>query len=63
MEPSIEFNKVSKFFGNIIALKHISFTVYKGEITALLRDNGSGKSTLINYYFLVFTHQMRVAIF
>ena len=47
MEPSIEFNKVSKFFGNIIALKHISFTVYKGEITALLGDNGSGKSTLI----------------
>ena len=47
MEPSIKFNKVSKFFGNIIALKHISFTVYKGEITALLGDNGSGKSTLI----------------
>ena len=47
MEPSIEFNKVSKFFGNIIALKHISFTVNKGEITALLGDNGSGKSTLI----------------
>ena len=39
--------KVSKFFGNIIALNpHISFTVYKGEITALLGDNGSGKSTL-----------------
>ena len=47
MEPSIEFNKVSKFFGNIIALKHVSFAVYKGEITALLGDNGSGKSTLI----------------
>ena len=47
MEPSIKFNKVSKFFGNIIALKHVSFAVYKGEITALLGDNGSGKSTLI----------------
>ena len=49
MEPSIKFNKVSKFFGNIIAhLSIISFTVYKGEITAsILGDNGSGKSTLI----------------
>ena len=47
MIPSIEFKGVSKFFGNIIALKDISFKVFKGEITALLGDNGAGKSTLI----------------
>ena len=47
MTPSIEFKGVSKFFGNIIALKDISFKVFKGEITALLGDNGAGKSTLI----------------
>ena len=47
MIPSIEFRGVSKFFGNIIALKDISFKVFKGEITALLGDNGAGKSTLI----------------
>ena len=47
MIPSIEFRGVSKFFGNIIALKDISFRVFKGEITALLGDNGAGKSTLI----------------
>ena len=47
MIPSIEFRDVSKFFGNIIALKDISFKVFKGEITALLGDNGAGKSTLI----------------
>ncbi len=48
MIPSIEFRGVSKFFGNIIALKDISFKVFKGEITALLGDNGAGKSTLIS---------------
>ena len=47
MTPTIEFNGISKFFGNIIALKDISFKVFKGEITALLGDNGAGKSTLI----------------
>ena len=47
MSPSIEFRGVSKFFGNIIALKEISIKVFKGEITALLGDNGAGKSTLI----------------
>ncbi len=46
-KPTIEIRNLSKFFGNIIAIKDVSFEVYKGEVTALLGDNGAGKSTLI----------------
>lgn len=47
MTPTIQLKGVSKFFGNIIALKDISFEARKGQVTALLGDNGAGKSTLI----------------
>ncbi len=46
-EPLIQLNDISKLFGSVIALRHISAEIYPGEVTCLLGDNGAGKSTLI----------------
>lgn len=45
--PIIELRNISRLFGNVIALRDISLTVYPGEVLCLLGDNGAGKSTLI----------------
>ena len=45
--PLLEIDHVSKFFGNVIALKDVSAVVNEGEVTCVLGDNGAGKSTFI----------------
>ena len=44
----IELKKIKKNFGEIQALKELSFNVKKGELFGLLGPNGAGKSTTIN---------------
>lgn len=46
-EAALEVRNISKYFGNVIALKDISMTVRPGEVHCLLGDNGAGKSTMI----------------
>ena len=48
-ENALVFNKVEKSFGELKALKNISFSVESGSFVALLGPNGAGKTTLINY--------------
>lgn len=43
----IEVQSVSKYFGNVVAIKDITATFLPGEVTCILGDNGAGKSTLI----------------
>src|SRR5213082_1168337 len=38
---------ISKFYGNIVALRDVSLHVDAGEVTCILGDNGAGKSSLI----------------
>ena len=44
----VEIRDVSKNFGGLAALTHVSFFLKKGEILGLIGPNGAGKTTLFN---------------
>lgn len=45
--PLLEARNIKRRFGQVEALSGADFTVYPGEICALIGDNGAGKSTLV----------------
>jgi putrescine transport system ATP-binding protein len=45
--PLVRFENVSKRFGSVTAVDHLSLEVYQGEFFALLGPSGCGKSTLL----------------
>lgn len=45
---AVQFNQVGKRYGDLEALKSVSFSIPKGSYFGLLGPNGAGKSTLIN---------------
>jgi ABC-type sugar transport system ATPase subunit len=43
----LEAKNLVKTYGSVCALDSASFSVYEGEVVALIGDNGAGKSTLV----------------
>lgn len=46
----IEANNLTKRFGTLVAVDHLSFSVEEGEIFGLLGPNGAGKTTIIRMF-------------
>jgi ABC-2 type transport system ATP-binding protein len=47
-ENDIELHSLTKSYGDLVAVKGVSFAVRKGIIFGLLGPNGAGKTTLVN---------------
>lgn len=48
MAPDLLVKDLTKRFGGLTAVDHVSMAVEKGTVTLLMGPNGSGKTTLIN---------------
>jgi len=47
MENAVEFNGVTKSFGEVIAVREISFEIGRGKLVTLLGPSGCGKTTTL----------------
>ncbi len=43
----LEIQKLTKYYGNVLAVKDLSLTLKEGEIFGFIGPNGAGKSTTI----------------
>ena len=46
--PAVEMQDIVLRFPGVLANDHVNFTIFPGEIHALLGENGAGKSSLMN---------------
>lgn len=47
MEPAIRATGLTRKFGSLLAVDHVAFKVYQGEIFGFLGANGAGKTTTV----------------
>jgi ABC-2 type transport system ATP-binding protein len=53
-QPTVTVSHLSKSFGDVRAVRDVSFQVYPGEILGLLGPNGAGKTTTIRMMLDIF---------
>jgi branched-chain amino acid transport system ATP-binding protein len=51
----LEVSGITQIFGGVTALKDVSFSVTKGDITGVIGPNGAGKTTLFNIISGIYT--------
>ena len=54
--PLLELRGLYKSFGPVQVLRDVDFSVYPGQVTALVGDNGAGKSTLVKCVSGIYGH-------
>ena len=47
MEYMIETSNLTKYYGSLIAVDHVSLKIEEGEVFGFLGPNGAGKTTII----------------
>ena len=47
----LEMKDIVKVYGQVVANDHISFSLDKGEILAVVGENGAGKSTIMKVLY------------
>ena len=45
--PVLQFEDVERYYGQVLALRGVTFTVNRGEVVCVIGPSGSGKSTLL----------------
>jgi branched-chain amino acid transport system ATP-binding protein len=48
MTALLEVREVTKRFGGLTAVRNVTFSLERGELTGILGPNGAGKTTLFN---------------